>query len=404
MLMSLYTPIHSNVLTPLELVLFKGNEGLSKKNVRIFEGIVTARELVDHFNIERDSTVYSEYQKRQRDLEKSRSNKLIQYFEEREDTSLPSIVIFISHLVDEEETKVRNRDMVLAKLPSDADRLIADGQNRRNLYENILKSQSWRANETLNVKFICVDSPDKSLENYGFIIRQLFSDFHFNLKKPSTALNLYFDSSQPYRKLLDKFLSIEVHGFPLKRFISTTGKLTPHTVMLLNQLLEFISVCIGKSSSSINKLLKTKPEVADMIFQRYSAVVQSFFNLCPLYLLGTEGFRKDDTMFEKFIFAKAFAWTARSLVEQIIDEFLFEHSGVNGDNTESISLDFSPLKAIEKLPLLDMTNEFWVQAGAVVKSVDQNTEEPKFKMNRGSEKLLARALCRRCKIQPSLEL
>ncbi|WP_187379103.1 DGQHR domain-containing protein [Vibrio cholerae] len=402
--MSLYTPIHSNVLTPLELVLFKGNEGLSKKNVRIFEGIVTARELVDHFNIERDSTVYSEYQKRQRDLEKSRSNKLIQYFEEREDTSLPSIVIFISHLVDEEETKVRNRDMVLAKLPSDADRLIADGQNRRNLYENILKSQSWRANETLNVKFICVDSPDKSLENYGFIIRQLFSDFHFNLKKPSTALNLYFDSSQPYRKLLDKFLSIEVHGFPLKRFISTTGKLTPHTVMLLNQLLEFISVCIGKSSSSINKLLKTKPEVADMIFQRYSAVVQSFFNLCPLYLLGTEGFRKDDTMFEKFIFAKAFAWTARSLVEQIIDEFLFEHSGVNGDNTESISLDFSPLKAIEKLPLLDMTNEFWVQAGAVVKSVDQNTEEPKFKMNRGSEKLLARALCRRCKIQPSLEL
>ncbi|HAU9839259.1 DGQHR domain-containing protein [Vibrio cholerae] len=402
--MSLYTPIHSNVLTPLELVLFKGNEGLSKKNVRIFEGIVTARELVDHFNIERDSTVYSEYQKRQRDLEKSRSNKLIQYFEEREDTSLPSIVIFISHLVDEEETKVRNRDMVLAKLPSDADRLIADGQNRRNLYENILKSQSWRANETLNVKFICVDSPDKSLENYGFIIRQLFSDFHFNLKKPSTALNLYFDSSQPYRKLLDKFLSIEVHGFPLKRFISTTGKLTPHSVMLLNQLLEFISVCIGKSSSSINKLLKTKPEVADMIFQRYSAVVQSFFNLCPLYLLGTEGFRKDDTMFEKFIFAKAFAWTARSLVEQIIDEFLFEHGGVNGDNTESISLDFSPLKAIEKLPLLDMTNEFWVQAGAVVKSVDQNTEEPKFKMNRGSEKLLARALCRRCKIQPSSEL
>ncbi|MEE7516358.1 DGQHR domain-containing protein [Vibrio cholerae] len=375
-----------------------------KKNVRIFEGIVTARELVDHFNLERDSTVYSEYQKRQRDLEKSRSNKLIQYFEDREDTSLPSIVIFISHLVDEEETKVRNRDMVLAKLPSDADRLIADGQNRRNLYENILKSQSWRATETLNVKFICVDSPDKSLENYGFIIRQLFSDFHFNLKKPSTALNLYFDSSQPYRKLLDKFLSIEVHGFPLKRFISTTGKLTPHTVMLLNQLLEFTSVCIGKSSSSINKLLKTKPEVADMIFQRYSAVVQSYFNLCPLYLLGTEGFRKDDTMFEKFIFAKAFAWTARSLVEQIIDEFLFEHGGVNGGNTESISLDFSPLKAIEKLPLLDMTNEFWVQAGAVVKSVDQNTEEPKFKMNRGSEKLLARALCRRCKIQPSSEL
>ncbi|EGQ8013374.1 DGQHR domain-containing protein [Vibrio cholerae] len=402
--MSLYTPIHSNVLTPLELVLFKGNEGLSKKNVRIFEGIITARELVEHFNLERDSTVYSEYQKRQRDLEKSRSNKLIQYFEDREDTSLPSIVIFISHLVDEEETKVRNRDMVLAKLPSDADRLIADGQNRRNLYENILKSQSWRANETLNVKFICVDSQDKSLENYGFIIRQLFSDFHFNLKKPSTSLNLYFDSSQPYRKLLDKFLSIEVHGFPLKRFISTTGKLTPHTVMLLNQLLEFISVCIGKSSSSINKLLKTKPEVADMIFQRYSAIVQSYFNLCPLYLLGTEGFRKDDTMFEKYIFAKAFAWTARSLIEQVIDEYLFEHGGVNGGNTESISLDFTPLKAIEKLPILDMTNEFWVQAGAVVKSVDLKTEGPKFTMNRGSEKQLARALCRRCKIQPSSEL
>lgn len=196
---------------------------------------------------------------------------------------------------------------------------------------------------------------------------------------------------------------LEVHGQPLKNFISTTGKATPSSLMLFNQLLDFISTAIGKTSAAINKLLKDKPECSEQLFERYSPVAQSFFNICPLHLLGV--LNKDDTMFEKFIFAKAFAWTARSLVEETIDEYMFEREEEGQKiNPAQIALDFSPLQAIEKLPLQDMKDEFWMKAGAVEKIVDEEKDITKYKMVRSSERRLARALCRRCKIQPSHQI
>lgn len=396
--MSAYRPILAPNEKPLALTLFKGNEGIMTKGVRVFEGILLAHELAEFFEIEPSSELYPEYLKRQRDLEKVRADKLVQYFTDRKDTMLPSLIVFISHLTNEQGTVIGNREMVVAQLDSTADRLVGDGQNRCQLYKTILKTQPWRATETVNVKFICVD--DTSLENYGTIMRQVFSDLHYHVKKPTTSLNLYFDSSQPYRRLLDRLLEIETHGTTVASFISTGGKAKEHNILLLSQLLDFVGIAIGKTATAINKLLKSTPELEDQLFTRYAPVVQSYFNLCPLQHLSE--LNKDDTMFAKYIFAKAVAWAARSIVEESVEEEVMRAADENRDfNANAVQIDFSKLAPIANMPLQDMKDPVWIKAGAVVKMEDEEKGTTAWKMVRGSEKVLARTLCRRCKIQPS---
>ncbi|MEI8659316.1 DGQHR domain-containing protein [Vibrio sp. Hal054] len=396
-----YQPIHAPNEKSLPLTLFVGNEGIVKTGARVFEGVLTGRELAEYFDIEKPSSLYPDYMKRQRDLEKTRATKLIKYFEDREDTILPSLIIFVSHLTHEEEIMVGNRKMVVAELPHDADRLIGDGQNRRNLYAHIINQQPWRAEETVNVKFVCVD--DVSLEAHGTLAKQTFSDLHFNLAKPTTSLNLYFDSSQPYRKMLDRFLNIETHGTTVRSFISTTGKAKPESILMLNQLLDFIGTALGKTAATINKLLKKQPDLEHELFERYGPVVESFFNLCPMEHIAKVN--KDDAMFTKFIFAKAVAWVAKSIVEQAVDEALMdaEDQGIEF-NAKNVLIDFSKIEALNKLPLYDMTDKVWLDAGAVTKVVDDEKGTVKFKMVRGSEKILARTLCRRIRVQPSKDI
>ncbi|MCV6021547.1 hypothetical protein OFO93_34120, partial [Escherichia coli] len=86
--------------------------------ISVFEGVITGKEFAENFTEEESSDSLNEYQKRQRDLEKGRAQGLIKYFDNREDTVLPSITVFVSSLKLHEEISIGNKEVVTATLES----------------------------------------------------------------------------------------------------------------------------------------------------------------------------------------------------------------------------------------------------------------------------------------------
>ena len=361
----------------LDLVLRIGNEGIMTSGVRVFEGVITGRQLANFFPIEASSDFYPEELKRQRDLEKSRAKKLIHYFDTRIDTVLPSLTIFVSHLSNEEIVYINNTAFLTAILPANADRLIADGQNRCNLYQS--QTDPAILEQTVAVKFICTDSC--SLEENTGAIRQLFSDYHSKLIKPKDALNLYYNSSEPYCELLRKFLDIEIKGSPLKTFVSTTGTLRCQQYILYNQLSSFITLFIKTSPLKINNGLKSNPEAESLYFDRISSMFKTLFEIFPVIDTST-----DSLMFTKSIFLKATMLVARSILEESLDD--------------GIQPDWNRLNRLSELPLTDMTDKFWIDAGSVKERDPESKSKNSHTMVSKSEQALARKLCRFLKIQP----
>lgn len=365
----------------LDLVLNIGKEGIMSKGVRVFEGMLTGWQLANYFSIESSSEFYPEELKRQRDLEKTRSSKLVEYFENRDDTVLPSITIFISKITNEEEVVILGNKLLTATIPADADRLIADGQNRWNLYNSLEDAELL--SQTIGVKFICVDAD--SLQEKTTVIRQLFSDYHSNLIKPKKALNLYYNSNDPYCQLLRKFLDIKADDVPLCEFVSTTGKLKGKQFMLYNQLSDLVCLFAKTTPASLNKELKTKPENEALYASSIGTVMETFFNILPMTeAKDTE--KVPNYMFTKSIFLKACMYVARSLLEESIED---------GEPA-----DWARMLKIAELPLLDMSDKFWISAGAVKQKEKDSKSKNEFTMISKSEQALARKLCRVLKIQP----
>ncbi|NOH36515.1 hypothetical protein, partial [Vibrio chagasii] len=75
-----YTPNHALNGKDLEVVFFIGEEGINKYGFRTLEGILLTKELAEHFKNEESSDKIPSHLKRQRDLEKSRSEPLKEYF------------------------------------------------------------------------------------------------------------------------------------------------------------------------------------------------------------------------------------------------------------------------------------------------------------------------------------
>lgn len=374
-----YSAIPSPSNTDLDLVLFVGNEGITTQGVRVFEGVVTARELVDNFSIEASSLVIPEHQKCQRDLEKARAKQLYSYFEMRDDTVLPSLTIFVSEVINEEFIRVGHRDMITLTVPALSDRLVADGQNRLTLYKSLLELRPELETQTLNVKFIVSDTP--TLEPVKTVIRQLFSDFHFKLKKPTASQNLYFDSAEPYSVLMRRFLDIALHGQQLMDFVSVTGKIKNTQLMQLKQLQDFLNTATASTAAKTNAALKANPEQMDDFFALCQPFLTQFFTLLPLHQLSK--LDKESMMFSKAIFWQGVAWLIRSLMEDAI--------------TQGCPVDWSKLNGLADLPLFDMTHEYWVNAKVVLIDEDEQGNIS-HKMLKGSEKALGRALCRQLRV------
>ena len=201
-----YTPNHALNDKDLEVVFFVGEEGINKYGFRTLEGILLTKELADHFQNEAGSDKIPSHLKRQRDLEKSRSKPLKDYFRTRKNTVLPGLSICLSHLKDEEEIIVGNRKMIKAVIPADCDRHIADGQNRTELFQSLLTEMPELATQTVGVKFLISDTD--TLEPVTEQIKQLFSDL-LSSKKANNEPEFVFRQQQTLQSVITSISRFE---------------------------------------------------------------------------------------------------------------------------------------------------------------------------------------------------
>lgn len=379
-----YTPNHALNGKDLEVVFFVGEEGINKYGFRTLEGILLTKELADHFQNEDGSDKIPSHLKRQRDLEKSRSKPLKDYFRTRKNTVLPGLSICLSHLKGEEEIIVGNRKMIKAVIPADCDRHIADGQNRTELFQSLLTEMPELATQTVGVKFLVSDTD--TLEPVTEQIKQLFSDFHFHQRKPTTSQNLYFDSSKPYSRLLRRFLDLKVNESTLWDLISVSGKLADNNLFILKQLQDFLNIASASTAVKTNALLTQSPEMADQLFNMLKPALTGVLNTMPI----GETDAKNDPMYSKAIYFYGCAWVCRSIIEE----------GMSNGTAP----DWTALERLKALPLLNMTEGWWTKAGVVQKIQLDNGKAPKYMMQKGSEKLMGRRLCKVCGIYPCDEI
>ena len=116
---------------PLHLVLFKNKEGIEQQGVQCYEGIMTFKELMDHFKSEKGSEEIGEIEKKQRDVDTKRVNGLKQYWSTSRGTVFPNITLFANSLSSNNSFTVGNKLLIEATLEKNADRFIADGQGRQ---------------------------------------------------------------------------------------------------------------------------------------------------------------------------------------------------------------------------------------------------------------------------------
>lgn len=382
---NMYTPIFSPSAQSLPLVLFVAKEGICIRGVEVFETTMTGMEFSSHFVPEASSLIIDAYEKRQRDLEKGRASGLVDYFRTRNDHVLPSVTIFVSGITNRQQITVGHKKMVIASLEPNEDRLVADGQNRLNLFQLLLEELPYLADHTIGVKLIVTNS--NTLEPQAETIKQLFSDYHRHLKKPSASQNLYFDNHDPLSRMLkEKFINIELPGIgKVRDIISSNGKVKKTELMDLSALQSFICVCIGSTPKEVNKLLTNTPDYTDELFKICEPFLKQFFSMYSIDLIKNGS---DIHMFNRAIYWTGVAWVIRSLIEDA--------------NQSSAVIDWSVLNNLTNLPLDNKTDKFWVSSNVVLK--EQLKGKTKYNMIKGSEKSCARALCRYLRVYPSAAL
>ena len=376
----------SKINKPLDLTLFISTEGFSlTHNVDSYESMLTFKEYCDHFVAEKNSSELDEKQKMQRDVSVTdgRVKGIIEYIKKGA-AIFPSVTVFLSDLTINQALNVGNKEMVLATLMPDTDRMVSDGQGRltsitalmAELTGNELESLS---NMTIAVKFVVTKTA--TIYEARQIVRQTFSDYHISLKKPSSSLSLYFDSSTPYGLLMQTLLNVTVKDKPLVEWISLKGKITGTQAWTLAMFANFITTALGKTKSSLNAELKDEACFAGTV-ATMEVILPTIFNLLPLEVLTHDDIAQrkinhDQALFTKALFITGLGYLVRSLMEDAI-------------SSESAPA-FDSLKVLESLPLADKTCDTLKTANII----DEDN-----KIISKSDKRIAAFLCKKARIMP----
>lgn len=339
----------STMKKTLPLVLEKAKEGFSKTYcVDIYEGVLTVGEYIHGFAVEKNSNEVSEKDKMQRDVNVSDSRvKSMKGYIKRGASIFNNVTIFVNKLSNQELVKVGHKELVVTSIPEGAETHITDGQGRHTSFESLLSELSELSDEereelsshTLSVKFV-VTNTDTIFE-VRHIVRQVFSDYHLNLVKPSASLSLYFDASTPYGRLMTALLNEEVNGEPLVERISLKGKITGKQVWTLAMFATFVHTSLGKTKASLNKELQDS-DCFDQTLALVKNILPKTLGLMPLDIIDekNDAVKKvhDGALFTKALFLTGLGYVVRSLMEQAIT---------------SGSLSFDSLEKIKSLPLAD---------------------------------------------------
>lgn len=372
---------------PLKLVLIKSSEPIERLGVTTFECVLTYRELVDHFQPEANSDVMSEQLKMQRDVDQARVNGLKNYWKTSAGAVFPSMTIFATRADITSETIIGGRSIVEATLPADSQRFICDGQGRTTFIQWLLANTDGDINDSYTVatKLILTDTDTLYEPSASAIIRQVFSDYHTALKKPSKSISRHFDTGAPFSRFINELMETPWDGQPLKNRIALHGKIMKGQLWTFQQFATVIQKLIRLAPAQANKQLADNA-VYESTFTQCAAFLTQVGKILPLKLLDSDDYLRvhEQSMFTKAIFASALGFVGASLWdEMLIDE----------------TIKWEALKATS-MPLAEKDNKYWQAIN--VTAVDGETGA--IKIIKATDRRIASAMCRELRIYPCAEL
>lgn len=370
---------------PLNLLLVKTKEGIERRGVTTYEATVSFKELVANFPIE--DNVLPEDLKRQREVDAARVNGIRKYWANSEAPVFPGMIMFANDIEIVRHHTIAGKSLIEAVLKPTSDRFIADGQGRTSFIKSLLETEQGVDFEdyTVSFKLVVTHTDDLICESAATVIRQLFSDLHCNLKKPSKSISKLFDTSTPLSRLQSAVLDFDVGGVKLSKRIALHGKLRTGQIWTFEQLCQCVSKLLGSPPAQLNK------ELADeKVYEGALALCKAFLTrvgaILPMHELDCEKYveKHESLMFTKAIFCSALGYVGKSVLdEMILDETLTWE------------------KALPSLPVQLLTpkeDKFWLTQKIVM------NDEGRTKIIKGTEKRIAGLICRELRIYPCQEL
>lgn len=373
--------------TDIDLMLFPSRNGLSDTHgFDVYYGELSLVDLDKNFDVEKNSDVLDEALKMQRDVDTARVKGLTTYLTGRADYALPPIIFFVNQLSDIVRHEFKAGVMVEATLKRASHRFIVDGQGRTYTVKQLLeKLENLREH---GIGFMMVVTNTDSIYDAEVQIRQLFSDFNGKTKKPSTSLSLYFDSSKPFSRLLNEVIEAEIQVgddvVTLSSILSKQGGTAKGKLWTYKQFSQFFCTLFNESEGNLNKSLEDQ-STYDEFVQIGKKFAVTLLNSLPLEKLSSDNWRSfhSSALFTKALFAKGLALVGLSLIEEAT------HTG---------EMNWSKLSNLSQLPLDCLGDELWVN-----NKVTSN-EDGNIKIIRGCESKIARVLCNKLFIMPSMEV
>lgn len=377
--------MQSPAQTTLPLVLFKTKEGIERRGVSTYEGVLSFAELAAHFEVEANADILPESQKRQRDVDSTRVTGLKRYWENSEGVVFPSITIFVSNLLVNREIQVGSRTLVEAELAADVDRFICDGQGRTTLIKHLMATEPDAGSNTIACKLIVTHTDTLSDDAASVTIKQTFSDYHAKVKVPSKSLSKHFDTSTPVARLFNQLLELRIGADQslLRDRIGLHGKIRRGTWITFEQFSQMITRFLGSAQSVLNKQLADS-----QVYEQTFALCEGFLNrigeLLPFTELDTEQYltRHDQLMWTKAIFVSALGYVGKSLVEEMVTDGQFSWER------------FKPLQ----MPIASKDDKYWASNKVTLHDGDRVT------IIKGTDRRIGALICRELRVLPCEEL
>ncbi|MUJ20355.1 DNA sulfur modification protein DndB [Aliivibrio fischeri] len=254
---------------PLSLFAIKGTEGIGIT----FLAKCTFGDLVNLVDIAPIDLAPED--KLQRDPTPARIKGISNYLISRKNTIFPEIILGITKANFESMAVDTKTGMEIGHIHLDADTpaILVDGQGRRLGIESAINTFPHLASNCIDLKIIVTETT--SITEAKGLLRQVFSDLHKKIVKPSGSTNLYFDravnSSNFLASTLESLKSKNSEAITFFNLISIEGKNThPYT---LAQLSKFVQCFTGMSLSEQNKTFND-----DAVFEFNQRIVRLYLN------------------------------------------------------------------------------------------------------------------------------
>lgn len=363
----------------LTFIALQGTEGIG--NTYLTK--LTYQQCCEYLQIENEDI--QELERLQRDADKPRVHGIRDYLVERENTVFPSLCLVVAN-----GTMVKaipNVDCLngatatYVTVPATTDRLLIDGQGRKSGIELAMAIKEHIKNHHIDVKVLIVDT--NTVKESEVKVRQIFSDYHFKLKKPTPSQSIYFDNEQKINIFSKELVKVTTAmGVPFSDAVATQ-KIKHGQLFNFANVADFVSIFIGSSKSEVNDLFKDQDKYDYYLMEIARYIVELYKHL-PFEAIQSIGQKKewkaqlDNNVSCCAIGFKALAYLGNALLDD---------ATVNAADGDDIEFDAAPLAKLSALPLDNRHDELWIK-----QKIYQNIES-KLTIIKGSEQRLARVMC-----------